>query len=185
MTTSFRSSNRSSGRRTCSLIGVTIIVAALSSSTLSAGVPLWSGGVFAIQSREDGANGAFVLYLVRQEGLHLTGLCSYSHIAPRGADPAVIPGTDGRDAGFWPDVVAQVKDPESGKWRTIADAFNKGHRTSVEVKAGENRLELFVGLDVFFPLIGKNKVGRLVLPNGEATVFDLSELLEETVSEKK
>lgn len=141
--------------------------------------PLWSGGVFVIQSRDDNANNAFALYFVKQEGLHVTGKCLFIQASGKTPATAVIPATDTRDGGLWPDVTAQVSNERNGEWKTIAKPFNYGHRATIEVGPGEENRELLVTLDIFIPLIGQYKLGRLVLTNGDATVFDLKELVED------
>jgi hypothetical protein len=92
---------------------------------------------------------------------------------------AVIEGTDTKDCGFWPDVISQVKNEQTGKWETIAEPFNHGHRKTINIKPGEFNQELLVTLDVFLPFVGKHKLGRLALKSGEIATFDLKKLLED------
>lgn len=138
--------------------------------------PLWTRALLATRSH-DTETSEFALYVVKQEGLHLTGECSY--FQPEGRTPpvAVIVGTDTADAGFWPDIEAQVKN-DAGEWQTIAQPFNRGHRAKLEVKPGEVNQKLFVALDIFLPFVGKHKLGRLVLSSGDVAVFELEVLLE-------
>jgi hypothetical protein len=143
------------------------------------GSPLWQRAWFAAPSGGYGAENRFSLRAVRQEGLHLTGECTYFQVENQNPPVAVIEGTDTGESGFWPDVTSQVKNERTGKWETIAKPFNHGHRRKITIKPGEFNQELLVALDVFYPFVGKYKLGRLVLKTGEITMFELNKLLEE------
>jgi hypothetical protein len=82
------------------------------------------------------------------------------------------------DGEFWPDVTAQVKNERNGKWETLTRPFNCGHRVSVTIKPGEFNPKLLVSLDCFLSMVGKAKLGRVVLKTGEAATFELQYLLE-------
>jgi len=153
-----------------------LITAACLISLTTKGAPLWTRALFATRSHDTGKS-VFALYVVRQEGLHLTGECSYAQPDGRNDPVAVITGTDTGDADFWPDVTTQVRN-DAGQWETIAQPFNRGHRTKLEVKPGEVNQKLPVTLDVFLPLVNKYKFGRLLLSTGETAVFELEVLLE-------
>ena len=139
-------------------------------------VPLWSRSSFVV-SRHD-KDSLFYLRTIRQDGLHLTGICTYSQ-DPSAKQTVVIQGTDAKDGGFWPDVTSQVQNDSTGEWKTVATPFNHGHRATVTVKPGEANQDLFVSLDIFLPLIGKHKLGRILLGTGDSTVFELRLLLEQ------
>lgn len=145
--------------------------------------PLWSRGGFATQSHDLNDTNTFSMVIVEQEGLHLTGLCSYR--ATEKSKRMAISGTDTGDAGFWPDVTAQVRNDQTGQWQTVASPFTRGHRSTIEVDPGTTTKLMPVTLDVFLPLVAKYKVGRVVLPTGEAAVFELEILLEPGVDTTK
>ena len=141
--------------------------------------PLWTATWFAARFEGFGPDDRFALRKISQYGLHLTGQCKYFQLEGQSPRVAVIQGTDGKDCGFWPDVTSQVKNERTGDWETIAEPFNRSHRKTVTINPGEFNQELLVSLDVFFPFVGKAKLGRLVLTSGEAAVFELEKLLEE------
>jgi hypothetical protein len=146
--------------------------------TEAEGIPLWERAWFAVPTNGYGPDTRFSLRAVKQEGLHLTGECTYFQVEKQNPPVAVIEGTDTGDGGFWPDVTSQVKDERTGKWETIAKPFDHGHRKTIAIKPGEFNQKLLVALDIFYPLIGKYKLGRLVLKTGETAVFELKNLLE-------
>lgn len=133
---------------------------------------LWVKGIFA---QSASAPQSFTLNDFAQEGLHLTGKCAYKRAD--GQPPRLIEGTKTYNGEFWPDVTLQVKNEKTAAWETISAPLDYGHRATIEVKAGEFKQDLLVSLDVFVPLVGKYKVGRVVLKTGEAAEFDLFELL--------
>jgi hypothetical protein len=147
-------------------------------SSLAEDVPLWTRGFTWHRAGGFEAGDRFSLRTVTQEGLHLTGQCAYAYYAPTKQDgPVTIEGTKTAGGVFWPDVTAQVKNKGGAEWETVSKPINVGHRSAVIIKPGEHNLDLFVALDVFRPLIEKYEVGRLVLNNGEAAVFELKDLL--------
>ncbi len=141
-------------------------------------LPLWSREISFHPVGGYGPEDRFSLRGVTQEGLHLTGECAYYQIENQNPSVATIEGTKTPDGEFWPDVTAQVKNERSGKWETIAKPFNCGHRASVTIKPGEFNPKLLVSLDFFLSVIGKAKLGRVVLKTGEAATFELKYLLE-------
>lgn len=139
---------------------------------------LWTRTWFAARYEAFGPDDRFSVREVSQHGLHLTGQCTYYQLDGQTPRVAVIEGTDSEACGFWPDVLSQVKNEKTGEWETIAEPFNHGHRKTVEIKPGEFNQELFVSLDVFLPFVGKRKLGRLVLKEGESATFELDKLIE-------
>jgi hypothetical protein len=142
-------------------------------------IPLWSRAIFAHPSDGFGKEHRFSLRFFKQEGLHITGRCTYYQVDNQTPAVATIEGTKTEDGTFWPDVTSQVLNEETGKWETISKPFNHGHRGSVTIKPGEANHELLVSLDVFLPLVGKYKTGKLILNTGETAEFDLYDLLED------
>lgn len=142
-------------------------------------LPLWTRGFTWHRTEGFGPDDRFSLRVVTQEGLHLTGECAYAAFASQtaNASPVTIEGTKTAQGIFWPDVISQVKNDRTGKWETVSEPLNRGHRSTITVKPSEFAMELKVSLDVFQPLIGKYKLGRLVLRTGEAAVFELQDLL--------
>jgi hypothetical protein len=140
---------------------------------------LWTRTWFAARFDAYGPDDRFSLREISQHGLHLTGQCTYFQLDGQSPRIAVIEGTDGKGCGFWPDVISQVKNEQTGKWETIAQPFNRGHRKSVEIRPGEFNQELFVALDVFLPFVGKQKLGRVALKGGEVATFELDKLVED------
>lgn len=135
---------------------------------------LWEKGVFA-----QSLTAPFPLTLNHfiQHGLHTTGICIY-HL-PEDRPSNIIEGTKTDNGEFWPDVTCQVKNEETGRWETVSSPLDYGHRSKIEVSPGDIKPDLRVSLDVFLPLVGKYKKGRILLRSGEAADFDLFELLSE------
>ena len=142
-------------------------------------LPLWSKGFSFHPTSGYGRENRFSLRGITQTGLHITGECAYYQIENQIPRVARIEGTKTADEQFWPDVTSQVKNQRTGKWETISKPFNHGHRATITIKPGEFNPELMVTLDIFYPLIGKYKVGRLLLATGDAAEFELKELFED------
>jgi len=155
-----------------SLIASAIVTSIACLSLRAADNILWSKGAFAMPASTPQP---FALNIFTQEGLHLTGSCAYKRA--EGQPPRLIEGTKTSNEEFWPDVTGQVKDEKTGSWETVSSPLDYGRRATIEIKAGELKQNLLVSLDVFVPLVGKYKVGRIVLKGGEAAEFDLFELL--------
>jgi hypothetical protein len=153
-------------------IASAIFTSLLCLSLRAADNTLWTKGIFA---QSASAPQPFILNIFTQEGLHLTGNCAYKRADEQ--PPRLIEGTKTYNDEFWPDVTGQVKNEKTGAWETVSLPLDYGRRATIEVKAGELKQDLLVSLDVFLPLVGKYKVGRVVLKTGEAAEFDLFELL--------
>ena len=154
------------------LIASAIVTSIACLSLRAADNILWTKGIFA---QSASAPQSFSLNDFAQEGLHLTGQCAYKRAD--GEPPRLIEGTETYNGEFWPDVTGQVKNEKTGAWETVSSPLDYGRRATIEIKAGELKQNLLVSLDVFVPLVGKYKVGRIVLKTGEAAEFDLFELL--------
>jgi len=174
--------------RSCG-IGVVWVASALAltqtAQAQSDCLPLWERAWFAAPSSGYGTGNRFILQSVMQKGLHLTGECAYTQGENQKPAVAAIDGTDAKECGFWPDVTAEVRNEKTGVWERIANPFTRGHRSTVTVAPEETKYDLLVALDVFLPLVDKYKLGRLVLKNGAAAVFELDKLLEEEPRQNK
>jgi hypothetical protein len=121
----------------------------------------------------------FELYDVDQSESRLVGTWWYENGAVGDQIPprVEIAGTKTPDGIFWPDVTLQVKNELTGGWETVATPRNEGTRTTVTIEPNGRNFDLTVNLNVFKPLIGTHKLGRIVLKSGEASEFDLKYLL--------
>jgi hypothetical protein len=131
----------------------------------------WGGG-FSL----DIAHGpiVFALSQLRQDENHLTGYFVFENNSGAfGAPRSVVIHGKWINRQFWPQVVLQVADDEKGPWKTLRRSTARSdHRT---VQTGLNVL-LNVQLDPFQGLIGKRKLGKVVLSTGDEEIFSLSEL---------
>lgn len=95
----------------------------------------------------------------------------------------LLEGTKTSDEKFWPFAVAQIASgltEKEWKWRTIAKLSHPGEKVVAAVKvttAWSSSKELNVDLDAFKPYIGKATFGRIVLPGGQWSMFELEKLL--------
>lgn len=108
------------------------------------------------------------------------------------SSPETINGTKTRDGKFWASVEAQITNgatPSEWKWRQIGRPPTSGEPYKLVVdplKADSRSHEksLFVDMDIFKPFIGKATYGRIVLPNGRWSMFELKDLLPPTTKTK-
>lgn len=121
----------------------------------------------------------FVLFSIDQGELHLIGTWSYTNGAVGNKTPprVVIEGTKTSDGIFWPGVRLDVRRERTGKWKRIAKSSNHGQRATMTIEPNATNFDLTVNLDVFKTLIGKYESGRIVLNTGQASVFELKDLL--------
>lgn len=105
---------------------------------------------------------------------HVYGLCVFYNIKPR---LVALNGTKSSDGEFYPYVVLQVANNERGKWQTVEAPSNPGKISTLTVEAKRPSKSLMVNLDVFRPMIGKYKYGKITLKTGQSTVFKLEKLL--------
>ena len=112
---------------------------------------------------------------VSQDKFQLVGICVYENPVVKGhlARPALIEGVKTADGAFWPDVKPQVANELSGKWESIRQASKGGSKTKLKIDPGGRNETLLVALDVFKPMIGKYRFGKLILRTGETAVFQL------------
>jgi len=154
-----------------------IVAIALATDLRAGDLPLWSRAFSFHPTNGYSLENRFSLRGITQTGLHLTGECAYYQLENQVPRIISIEGTRTADGQFWPDVTAQVKNERTGRWETISKPVSGGRRATITVKPGEFDPELFVTLDAFRPLIGKYRVGRLLLKTGDAAEFELKELL--------
>jgi hypothetical protein len=108
------------------------------------------------------------------------------------SSPETINGTKTADKKFWPNVEAQITNgatPSEWKWRNIGQppTWEKPSKLIVDpVNADSTSPEksVYVDMDIFKPFIGKATYGRIVLPNGRWSMFELKDLLPSTLETK-
>jgi hypothetical protein len=108
-------------------------------------------------------------------GEDLRAVCEYLDM--QASSRTSIEGTETPDGEFWPYVTAQVANNYRGVWRVIGHPSNVGKPTSLSIKPKDVNARLIVDMEIFRPLIGKFRYGRLVLKNGKAAIFELKNLL--------
>jgi hypothetical protein len=155
------------------------LMSALLMSSLTAAVGGWTRGlpIGQVGAHEQKAPPeAFVLGVWSgDDDGHVYGLCTYFNGK---SSPAAIEGIETADGDFYPEVSTQVADAEHGsQWKTLeAPPSPAGKPVTRYVQPKEVSRPLKVDLDVFRPLIGKGKFGRLVLKSGESAVFQIDDL---------
>jgi hypothetical protein len=177
-------SNLSAAGKCCRIAGCAILFACVTSCDRREPKHGWAGAFFAHPIDSEEANHEFVLFGLEQQAVHLIGTWSYVNYDVRGraAVPVTIEGAKTLDGLFWPDVCLEVKNEAIGKWETIAKSSNhwwelSKTRDTIVIGRNSSNLDLMVNLDKFQPLIGKYKLGRIVLKSGEASPFELNVLL--------
>jgi hypothetical protein len=121
-----------------------------------------------------------------EEGDHVIGKFSFVNYKAGEKPPApvMIRGGKKPDNSFWPDAVAQVGD-DNGNWIAIGKPSTSGTITvSLEVSAKADPERFYVNLDIFRPIIGKKKYGRVVLETGDSAIFELNDLLPPEIDDR-
>ncbi len=120
-----------------------------------------------------------VVILESVMGNHLMATCSYANYSYEtdAPPPVTIRGVKMKDGKFHPHVFAKVTNDVNGEWKTIGELGVTGKRTSRRIAGKRVGDRLTAELDVFRSQIGTFKYGSLVLPTGEAAVFELKDLL--------
>jgi hypothetical protein len=121
-----------------------------------------------------------------EEGDHVIGKFSFVNYKEGEKPPApvMINGGKKSDNTFWPDVVAQVADDDDN-WKAIGKPSTSGTITvSLMVPAKVDPERFYVNLDIFRPIIGKKKYGRIVLETGDSAIFELNDLLPPKIENK-
>jgi hypothetical protein len=115
----------------------------------------------------------FMLDVWSGDGIHVSGLCAYYNSTPHSVD---IDGRETSSGEFYPDVIYEISHGD-GDWETLeVPTNNPGKQLTITVEARTRSRPLRINLDMFVPLIGKAKYGRLVLKTGEKAVFRVDEL---------
>lgn len=126
----------------------------------------------------DAANpraGTFRLRIVAQEEGHLIGSATYREV---GRDvTAEIEGVETIDGRFWPKAGLEAANDINGPWAQVRQASTSGRPVRIPFRFAEANPFLYVNLDAFQSAIGKMRYGRIVLPGGADTLFELTELL--------
>lgn len=119
--------------------------------------------------------GSFRIQTVAAEDGHLIGRATYFET---GQDVTVkIDGLQTLDGRFWPSVTAETADNLDGEWQRLDQPKLSGQPATYTFKFAKANVKLYISLDTFRPLIGKVRYGRIVLPGGKHTLFELKELL--------
>lgn len=88
----------------------------------------------------------------------------------------ILEGARTEDGQFWPVVKMQVANDRDGEWKTIGQWVNPGKLAPLVVE-GTSTCKLMIDMSAFSPLVGKFKYGGVILSNGEAAWFELTDLL--------
>jgi hypothetical protein len=125
----------------------------------------------------------FAIAGVDSMGEDLRAVCAYVDVGS--TSTASIEGRQTPDGLFWPYVIAQVASDYEGIWKTIGEPPSLGRPITLSIKSGDVNTQLVVDLEVFRPMIGKFRYGRIVLKNGKVAEFELKYLLPPRESESK
>jgi len=122
---------------------------------------------------ESKSSATFTLVTVSSIDNHLLGNFVFLFQSP----PAILfEGTETKDHEFWPFATAQVTN-EPGRWKSIGRPLTQGNFATVTIQPQDTKTSLHINLDIFRPMIGRVKYGRVVLDNGAAVDFELKDLL--------
>jgi hypothetical protein len=126
----------------------------------------------------DAANpraGAFRARTVAQQDDRLIGSATYQEV---GRDITTeIEGVETLDGRFWPKAVVEVANDINGPWARVRQVSTFGRSVKIPFRFAEPNPFLYVDLDGLRSAIGKMRYGRIVLPSGADTLFELAELL--------
>lgn len=161
-------SNTLSVQRTL-LLAIVLIV--FCSPLLRADETVW----IHVVSNTDPRAGQFRIRIVGEEDDHLIGSATYREV---GHDVTVkIEGVETLDGRFWPGAVFEGATDWNGPWKRVNSPKVPGRTISLPFRFAAANPILYFNLDSFRPIIGEMKYGRIVLPNGYNTAFELSEIL--------
>lgn len=118
----------------------------------------------------------FIIDTIGGANGHLVGTASYRDYRTTHL-PVAIEGRLASDGQFWPSVTAQVGDDIKGNWKDIETPRPRGEPAVFTVASDSPNIMLHLDLDVFRPFIGKTQFGRVLLKNGVAAPFKLTDLL--------
>ncbi|HYJ05474.1 MAG TPA: hypothetical protein VEX43_10090 [Chthoniobacterales bacterium] len=113
------------------------------------------------------------------EGNHLVGEFRFFNYKEGDKSPptVTIKGSRKSDGTFWPQVEAQVANEIDSQWRTIGNPPTPGEITSLIIASKPAKEEFYVDLDIFRPMIGKVKYGKVILETGDSAIFEINDLL--------
>jgi hypothetical protein len=148
-------------------------------SILSVGLTsLASGSLSWVQEVSDAVNplpSSFRIQTVASEDDHLIGRATYHET---GQDVSVkIDGFQTPDGRFWPSIAAETANDPQGNWQRVDQPKLSGRPVTYTFEFAEANVMLYFNLDAFRSLIGTMRYGRIVLPTGKNTLFELKELL--------
>jgi len=114
-----------------------------------------------------------------EDGKHLVGQFLFFNYKEGEKFPAPITlkGSKKADGTFWPRVIAQVTNDLQSQWTTIQSPSIPGEAISLVVTSKQEKQRFYVDLDVFRPVIGKMKYGRIVLETGDSANLFIDDLL--------
>ncbi len=137
--------------------------------------PNWDRATFAMYTN---GQPKFQVSSVRRNGDELFADLSFSNSTyeKRILPPVTIRGVQLSDGSFWPYVTLQVGDSTDGPWKEIGRSHQPGKRSSVTIPPTLMSAPLRVDFLPFLPFLHRNKLGRVVLPNGDAALFELKDL---------
>ena len=121
-----------------------------------------------------------------EPGNHLVAKFFYFNYKEGNKSPApvTIVGSKRSDGTFWPRVTAQVGSDPHGPWTAIGKPPTPGEAASLSIVSKPDEERFYVDMDIFRPLIGRMKYGRVVLESGEAALFGLELLLPPKTDEE-
>jgi hypothetical protein len=113
-----------------------------------------------------------------EDGTHVVGEFVYIYRKEGDANtpPLTINGSRKPDGTFWPKVAAYTSNEINSQWTTIGEPLTPGESISLVVTSKEEKQQFYVDLDVFRPMIGKMKYGKVILETGDSTIFEIEDL---------
>ena len=121
------------------------------------------------------AGSPFVIATVFGTGNHVEGLFGYFDL--KGAPSIAVDGTETADGRFWPYMVAQVAHDYRGVWMVLGESSTEGKSSTLTIQPQDSKTMLYVDLDIFRPMVGKFRYGRVVLRSGISAAFELKDIL--------
>jgi hypothetical protein len=115
-----------------------------------------------------------VLLLTSSIDDHLYACFGYRYVDRIG--PVELHGKVGSDGLFQPVVRYEVA-VGPNKWRTLSQSSRTSDPTAIRIDSVASHAMLEIDMDPFRPMIGKYRLGRIVLENGESVTFSLDNLL--------
>lgn len=113
-----------------------------------------------------------------EDGIHLVGEFVYMNYKEGDKFPPsrTIGGSKKTDGTFWPCVVAQTSNAIDSQWTMIGNPPTPGEAVSLVVTSKQKQ-RFYVNLDMFRPMIGKMKYGKITLETGDSAIFEIDDLL--------